>query len=124
MASVLEVMKCELCGHIAELVHAGTGTLVCCGQPMKKLEEKTADRATEKHVPVIETVPGGYKVVVGTTRHPMEPDHHIEWIELLTGAQAYRRFLKPGDAPEATFQTEAKTVTAREHCNKHGLWRS
>jgi superoxide reductase len=31
--------------------------------------------------------------------------------------------LKPGDKPEAHFCVEASTVTAREHCNLHGLWK-
>jgi superoxide reductase len=33
-----------------------------------------------------------------------------------------RKYLKPGDAPEAEFRTGAAEVTAREYCNLHGLW--
>ena len=42
----LDVFKCELCGNVVELLHVGGGDLVCCGQPMKLLEEKTADSAS------------------------------------------------------------------------------
>ena len=35
-----------------------------------------------------------------------------------------RKYLKPGDAPEAFFKTDAAEVTAWEYCNKHGLWKS
>ncbi len=90
---------------------------------MQLLEEKTADAATEKHVPVIEQIDGGYKITVGSTLHPMEEKHYIEWIELLADDKAYRQFLNPGDEPVAAFKVEAESVTAREHCNVHGLWK-
>ena len=90
---------------------------------MVLLDEKTADATTEKHVPVVEKIDGGYKVTVGSTLHPMEEKHYIEWIELLAGGKAYRQFLNPGDAPEAVFCVKADSVTAREHCNVHGLWK-
>ena len=54
----------------------------------------------------------------------MEEKHYIEWIELIADGQAYRRFLKPGDVPEATFCVTSSTVTAREYCNLHGLWKA
>ena len=31
MTKRLEVYKCELCGNIVEVLHAGGGELVCCG---------------------------------------------------------------------------------------------
>jgi len=105
-------------------VGEGAGELVCCGQPMKKLTENTVDASKEKHVPVIEKVPGGYKVTVGSVMHPMEEKHYIEWIELVAGDKVYRKYLKPGDVPEAVFETDATQVTARELCNIHGLWKS
>jgi superoxide reductase len=75
-------------------------------------------------VPVIEKISGGYKVRVGSVAHPMEEKHHIEWIEIIAGGKAYRQFLNPGDAPEATFMTDAREITAREYCNLHGLWKA
>jgi superoxide reductase len=124
MAKKLEIYKCMVCGNIVEVLHGGDGELVCCGQPMENLAEKTADQGKEKHVPVIEKISGGYKVKIGSVPHPMEEKHYIEWIEILADGAAYRKFLNPGDAPEAVFNLKANTVTAREHCNIHGLWRS
>jgi len=124
MAEKLQVYKCELCGNIVEVLHAGAGELVCCGQPMRLMTENTVDAAKEKHVPVIEKVAGGYKIKVGSIAHPMEEKHYIEWIELLADGKAYRQFLNPGDTPEAVFAIEASVVSAREYCNLHGLWRA
>jgi desulfoferrodoxin-like iron-binding protein len=47
MADRLQVYKCELCGNIVEVVHAGAGDLVCCGESMVLLEENTVDAAVE-----------------------------------------------------------------------------
>jgi superoxide reductase len=123
MTQRLEIYKCEVCGNIVEVVHAGAGELVCCGQPMTLMKENSVDAATEKHVPVIEKTSDGYKVSVGSILHPMEEAHYIEWIELIADGQAYRRFLNPGDTPQAFFKIEAAEVTAREYCNLHGLWK-
>ncbi|BEQ15051.1 desulfoferrodoxin [Desulfoferula mesophila] len=120
----LQVYKCEVCGNIVELLIAGGGELVCCGQPMVLQSENTVDAAKEKHVPVIEKVDGGYKVKVGSVAHPMEAEHYIQWIELVAGDKAYMEFLSPGQAPEATFKVDASGVTAREYCNKHGHWKA
>ncbi len=124
MAEKLQVYKCDVCGNIVEVLHGGVGELVCCGQPMTLQTENTVDASKEKHVPVIEKVAGGYKVKVGAVAHPMEEKHHIEWIELIAGDKAYRQFLKIGDAPEAFFATDATSVSAREYCNLHGLWKA
>ena len=120
------IYKCELCGNMVEMIRVGGGELVCCGQPMTLLDEKTADSSTEKHVPLIEKVDGGFKVTVGSTLHPMTDAHYIEWIELVADGVVYRTYLKPGDAPVANFCVcfDPETVTAREHCNLHGLWKA
>lgn len=119
-----EVYKCAVCGNIVEVLHAGGGELVCCGQPMDLMAENTVDAAREKHVPVIEKVDNGYKVTVGSVPHPMEEKHYIQWIELIAGNVVLRQNLNPGEAPEATFRTDATEVTAREYCNLHGLWKA
>jgi len=124
MAERLQVYKCDACGNIIEVLHGGPGTLVCCGKPMKLLVENTTDAAKEKHVPVIEKTATGVKVKVGSVAHPMLDAHYIEWIEIIADGKAYRQFLKPGEAPEATFDIQAAQVTAREFCNLHGLWRA
>jgi superoxide reductase len=121
----LQVYKCERCGNIIEILHGGGPVPVCCHQDMTLQSENTVDAAQEKHVPVIQKVDGGYLVKVGEVAHPMEQKHSIEWIELVAdGTSVSRKYLKPGDAPEATFKVEAGTVGARAYCNLHGLWKS
>ena len=120
----LQIYKCEICGNIVEMLHGGAGELICCGQAMKLYVENTVDAAKEKHVPVIEQSGGKVNVKVGSVAHPMEEKHYIEWVELVVNGKAYRQFLKPGDAPEATFGIDAANVTAREYCNLHGLWKA
>lgn len=122
MAKQLEIYKCSVCGNIVEILHAGPGELVCCGQPMALLTENTVDAAKEKHVPVIEKAADSITVKVGSVAHPMEEKHYIEWVELIADGKVYRQFLKPGDKPEATFPITADKVSAREYCNLHGHW--
>ncbi len=125
MTKMMEVYKCELCGNMVEIIHAGGGQLMCCGKAMTLLQENTVDAAKEKHVPVIEKVDGGFKVKVGGVQHPMEEKHFIEWIEIQFDNKVGRKYLQPGEKPEAVFLgIEAPAVNAREYCNIHGLWKS
>ncbi len=123
MTKLTQIYKCNVCGNVVEVLHAGRGELVCCGQAMQLMEEKKEDVGQEKHLPVIEKMEDKVRVKVGSVPHPMEEKHYIEWIELLDGGKAYRQFLKPGDGPEATFEIKAEKIAAREYCNLHGLWK-
>lgn len=125
MTKLNAIYTCKICGNRVEIVGEGAGELVCCGQPMKLEIAGTSDGAAEKHVPVIEKIAGGYKVKVGSVEHPSTEAHYIEWIELIcTCGKVQRKYLKPGDQPQAVFMTDAEKVTAREYCNLHGLWQA
>jgi superoxide reductase len=125
---VKNIYKCEVCGKIIEILKPGNPETICCGQPMKLMEEQTADWQGEKHVPKI-TVDGNKVTVdVGVsmgTPHPMTDEHWIMWIELICKDDCYKRkFLKPGDEPKATFVVAStEGLQAREYCNLHGLWK-
>ena len=125
MTKVREIYKCNICGNIVEVLHAGVGELVCCGEPMELLKEKTQDSAIEKHVPYIEKTKEGILVKVGQNQdHPMEEKHYIEWIQVMVDNMSYRKFLRPGDKPQAKFEIKGDKIEAREYCNIHGLWKS
>jgi superoxide reductase len=122
MTKRLEIYKCDICGNIVELLHEGVGQLVCCGQPMRLFSENYGGPALGIHVPVIEKIPGGVRIKVGSIAHPMEEEHYIQWIEVIADGRVYRKFLNKGDAPEAEFNIEGPHLRAREYCKQHGLW--
>ncbi|OIP97797.1 desulfoferrodoxin [Candidatus Wirthbacteria bacterium CG2_30_54_11] len=124
MAEFKPVYKCSICGNMAELIHAGGGTLVCCGQQMVLLDANTVEASQEKHIPVIETTTDGIMVKVGSVPHPMEGKHFIEWIEVIADGKTQRAYLSPGQAPEASFVTTAQSFEVRAYCNLHGLWKA
>jgi len=125
MTRLREIYKCNICGNIVEVLHAGVGELVCCGESMELMEEKTEDSSTEKHVPYVEKTGNGVLVKVGQNEdHPMMDNHFIEWIQVIVDGISYRKSLKPGDKPQALFEIKADKVEAREYCNIHGLWKS
>ena len=126
MTQLREIYFCEICGNVVEIMNEGAPALVCCDQPMVKLEAKTEDASTEKHVPYVEEKNDGVLIKVGQNQaHPMLENHYIKFIEVLTSCKVYRQELKPGDKPEAEFPVKkSDIVETREWCNLHGLWKS
>lgn len=127
MVELNKIYKCEVCGNVVSVLIATDAPIICCGQEMVKLEEKTADEGKEKHVPVIEQTDKGVLVKVGEIPHPMEAEHFINLIQLLKGDDVViGKRLKPGDEPKAEFCCLASTegLKARILCNVHGLWKN
>lgn len=134
MTELMGIYKCNICGNIVEVLHTGTANLVCCGETMHHMKENSVDASQEKHVPVIEKLENGkIRVKVGATPHPMEEEHYIEFIEVMSPDLKYvkRKFLHPHEEPIMEFELECKCencdcekLIARELCNIHGLWRS
>lgn len=90
---------------------------------MTKLEANSTDAAKEKHVPVVTKQSGKIHIVVGSTLHPMLPEHHIEWIALVADDKVELKYLKPGEDPKAEFG-EVNSGTVYAYCNLHGLWKT
>ncbi len=124
MTEMMQIYRCNICGNMIMVLKAGAGTLVCCGQPMELLKEKTEESGMEKHVPVIERKENVATIKVGSIPHPMEENHYINWIMVTDDNRVYIRFLKPGEKPEAEFKVDGEKIGAREYCNLHGLWKS
>jgi superoxide reductase len=123
MTEVNQVYRCSVCGNIVEVRHAAGGELVCCNQQMDLLVANTQDAATEKHVPVVTRTEVGIEVRVGEIDHPMDDNHYIEWITLITKNKTKTVYLAPGDEPRAIFKTTAEGGVVYEYCNLHGLWK-
>ena len=123
MTSLRQVYRCNICGNIVVVLHEGKGQLVCCGQPMELLAEKTEGKGKEKHVPVLKEVDEGIRVKVGSIEHPMEEKHLIEWIEVYGDNEIHIKLLKPEEKPEAIFPIK-NVKEVRAYCNLHGLWKT
>lgn len=118
--------RCAKCGNIiTHLVDKGI-RVVCCGEEMGEMEAQTADSTTEKHVPVV--TQEGRKVVarVGSVDHPMEPEHWIQFICIVTKEGCEVKYLDPGEEPEAVFELSEtdELIATYEYCNLHGLWKA
>ncbi len=119
-----EIYKCGECGLVVEVATGCDCNATCCGKEMTRMEPQTAEFKFEKHVPYPEQSGTGMKVSVGKEMaHPMTEEHHIEWIEVINGPYVNRKYLKPGEKPEAEFYVPLqKGMIVREYCNLHGLW--
>ncbi len=122
----MEFYRCSHCGQIVAIVKKTGVPIICCGEPMKKIEPGTSDGAVEKHVPVFEVKGNQVIVCVGSVAHPMLNEHYIEWVSLQTKAGNQRKALQPGSEPKVCFTIcdgdEVEAVYA--YCNLHGLWKA
>lgn len=120
----LKLYLCTHCGNIIEKIHDSGVPVICCGEPMKLLVANTTDAAVEKHVPQVTVDGDTVRVQVGSTLHPMLPEHHIAYVWLLTDAGVQRKQLEVGKEPKAEFTLGGeKPIAVYEYCNLHGLWK-
>ncbi|MFW5855923.1 MAG: desulfoferrodoxin [Bacillota bacterium] len=125
MTELREIYKCVICENVVEVLRSGVGTLVCCEEDMEKLEAKTEDKGMEKHVPAVEETDNGIMVKVGDVPHPMEENHYIKLIEVLTEDKVLKAELQPGQEPKAEFNVDKDdVVSVREFCTVHDLWKT
>ena len=122
----LKIFKCMHCGNIMEMIDDKGVLVFCCGEPMKQFKAGETEGASEKHLPVVKAEGDTVSVCVGEVTHPMQDEHHIAHVWLVTDKGVYRRDLPHTGAPEATFRLAAdeKAVAVYEFCNLHGLWRT
>lgn len=116
--------RCNTCGNvIVKLIDSGV-QVECCGDYTEELVPRTADAGVEKHLPVVVCVNDStVEVTVGSTAHPMLPEHYIQFIYVETERGGQIAYLKPGDKPTAIFHVTEKVVAVYEYCNIHGLWK-
>ena len=116
---------CKKCGNLVGMLVDSKMPLSCCGEAMQELVPNTVDAAKEKHVPEVCIDGHMVHVHIGSTAHPMMPEHYIEWVCLETEHVIQYAHLDPGDYPMAKFSIcdgdEVRAVYA--FCNQHDLWR-
>ena len=116
---------CPHCGNIVEMVHDVGVKIVCCGEKMNELVPNTVEASGEKHIPAVKVSAELVEVNVGSVNHPMVDVHWIEWVQLLTDKGSYRKWLNPGEAPNAVFLLNGeKPLAVYAYCNLHGLWKT
>ena len=116
---------CERCGNLVGMIRESGAPLMCCGQPMTKLEAGTVEASLEKHVPVVSVDGKTVTVKVGSVLHPMVEEHLIEWVYLRTDRGGQRKILAAGDEPVVTFAlADEKPLEVYAYCNLHGLWKA
>lgn len=120
----LELYRCKTCGNIVAMVKPSGMPIICCGKEMTKMPINSVDGVGEKHVPVISVTDEKTHVKIGAKPHPMEPEHYIEWVVLMTDRGFYAKSLNPGDEPKVCFRikSDETVLTAYALCNIHGLW--
>ena len=96
MTQKFEMYKCDICNNVVEITHEGMGELVCCNQNMRLLKENKPmeDNAHFAHVEKLSDIEKRVYF-----NHPMTPEHHIEYIEVISSDNKYlkRKFLKENE---------------------------
>lgn len=121
MSNLQELFKCSVCSNTVEMTHVGVGTLVCCDEAMKLLEERQVEE-NDAHYAHIEQIDEITKKIY--FNHPMTQEHHIEFVEVISNDKKYlkRKHFKIEEKPELIFKCECKEgFYVRNYCNIHNL---
>lgn len=105
---------CPVCGNV---IHSlGKGSFTCCGITLPILEAEESD---EPHFIQIQQIENEYYI---TLNHPMEKDHYISFLALISPDQIQLKKLYPEQSPDARFAITGSGVLY-VYCNQHGLYR-
>ena len=84
MKEEIKYFKCPICGNVIEVVNGDIKRIKCCSKTPELLIANTIDASLEKHVPTYEIEGNEIIVKVGEVIHPMEENHYIMLINLVT----------------------------------------
>lgn len=120
----MKFYRCNKCGKIVEVIKGSNAPVGCCNEQMTEIVPGTTDAAVEKHTPVYEVKNNKVYVNVGEIEHPMQDEHYIEWVELITDKGMQRKSLSPKDEAKAVFtiDDDEKVQAVYAYCNLHSLW--
>ena len=109
---------------IVEVLASNGCEITCDNKPMKELVPNSTNAAQEKHVPQVSVNGNIVKVDVGSVKHPMEDEHSITWVHIVTNQGTQRKYLKTNTNPVVEFALcpDEQFVEAYAYCNLHGLW--
>ena len=115
---------CDKCGNIIRMVVDKGVPIVCCGNTMRELVPNTVEASHEKHIPEVDFARNTLRVKVGNISHPMEKEHSIEWVHVVTSEGEQFKSLRLDRDPETEFAlvNGDKPIKVYAYCNLHGLW--
>ena len=112
----MKKMHFYICPNCGNMITAMTDTnITCCGKKLKALQPQ---KAAENQRLNVEKIENDFYI---TTRHPMEKEHYIQFIALLTGDSIMIR----KQYPEWELQVRIPIFAHGKllwYCNKHGLF--
>ncbi|MBQ7365179.1 MAG: desulfoferrodoxin [Clostridia bacterium] len=121
----MKFYRCEHCGNIIAFAENKGVPVMCCGKKMAELVPNTTEAATEKHLPVIvKNENGTIEIVVGSTLHPMLPEHYIGWVAIETKEGNQRKVLTGEPKVRFALTEGDELIAAYAYCNLHGLWKT
>lgn len=116
--------ECKSCGNLVSTLNYSGKPISCCSAVMREVVPKVEGEGSEKHTPTVKVKDGVATVSIGTegNMHPMDSDHRISWICLVTNDGTYRKLLPPTKYAVARFHLEDNehVIRAFAFCNKHG----
>ena len=117
---------CRPCGNIVATVNYTGKKLSCCHREMEELTPECKQALGDKHTPSLRIDGSRVTVFVGEKvgGHPMDKEHSVEWVSLITDKGNQRKVLDPDARPEATFYIgeDERVIRAFAFCNVHGLF--
>ena len=112
----MKKMHFYICPNCGNMITAMTDTnITCCGKKLKALQPQ---KAAENQRLNVEKIENDFYI---TTRHPMEKEHYIQFVALLTGDSIMIR----KQYPEWELQVRIPIFAHGKllwYCNKHGLF--
>ena len=126
MTKQLEFYKCNVCGNLIQVLVSGNGELTCCDEQMKLIVANSQENVKgEYHLPVKIIENEEEFIQVGEEKHPMTPEHHIEFIQAVSecGKKVFTYILEKDEIPQIKIDYKNfGKYKVKEHCNLHGLW--
>ena len=118
----MKIFKCKICGNIVSLLDGNEKLLKCCNQELEEISVSTGEGEI-KNKPVIQVEDNQAYIRVGETEHPMDEDHYIKWILIVTNEYSKLIKLNPGDKAECVVPY-IEGLEVYSFCNKHSLWKN
>jgi len=124
MGKIQKFYRVNDCGCVFGLIRDDSEKMTkCFGSEITELKPNCAEASGEKHLPVVSYEGDTVTVSIGSAMHPMEKEHHIEWVYLQTEKGGQRKSLESGENPTVTFiLNNDRPVAVFSYCNLHGLW--